>query len=92
MAKHRKRGKTSKLSLPASFSSDIIRWKDGDTTKPDPLFILAINNIALERPLNSNNFVADMGSKAEKKLFTETAEYIKKPFWGTARPSGEVAG
>jgi hypothetical protein len=84
MAKHRKRGKTSKLSRPVSFSSDIIRWKDGDTTKPDPLFILVINNIALERKLDSNNFVADMstGSNAEKQLFTKTAEYIKMNLFG----------
>src|SRR5262245_44227129 len=81
MAKHPKRGKQS---LPLSFSVDIVRWQDGDTTKPDPLFILVINNIALERPLDSNNFVADMstGSKAEKKLFSKTAEYIKKNLFG----------
>src|SRR6266550_9433446 len=84
MAKHRKRGKTPQSSLPVSFSADIVRWLDGDTTKPDPLFILVMNNIALERPLDSNNFVADMstGSKAENKLFTKTAEYIKKNLFG----------
>jgi len=84
MAKHRKRGKTSQSSLPVSFSADIVRWQDGDTTKPDPLFILIVNNIALERPLDSNNFVADMstGSKAEKKLFNKTAKYIKKNLFG----------
>ena len=84
VAKHRKRGKTSRQSLPVSFSADIVRWQDGDTTKPDPLFILVMNNIALERPLGSNNFAADMstGSKAQKKLFTKTAEYIKKNLFG----------
>jgi hypothetical protein len=79
-----KRRKPSKPSFPANFSSDIIRWKDGDTTKANPFFILVINNIALERPLGSKNFVADMstGSKTEKRLFTKTAEYIKKNIFG----------
>ncbi len=84
MAKHRKRGKTSKQSLPLSFSTDIVSWQDGDTTKPDPLFILVMNNIALERPLRSNHFVADMstGSTSERKLFTKTAKGIKKNLFG----------
>ena len=84
MAKQRKRGKTSRQSLPVSFSTDIVRWQDGDTTKPDPFFILIINNIALERPLGSNNFVADMstGSKAEKANFTQTAQYVKENLFG----------
>jgi hypothetical protein len=84
MTKHRKRRKTSKPTVPASFSSDVIRWQNGDTTKPDPLFILVINNIALERPLDSKNFVPDMstGSTTERQLFTKTAEYIKKNLFG----------
>jgi hypothetical protein len=79
-----KRRKQSKVSFPTRFSSDIIRWTDGDTSKSDPFFILVINNVALERPFGSNNFVADMstGSSADRALFTDTAEYIKKNLFG----------
>ena len=92
MAKHRKRGKTSQSSLPVSFSADIVRWQDGDTTKPDALFILVLNNIALERPLDSKNFVADLstGSNTEKKLFTKIAEYIKKNLFGEEPGQAEM--
>jgi hypothetical protein len=84
MAKHQKRGKTLQQSVPLGFSADIVRWQDGDTTKPDPFFILIMNNIALERPLGSNNFVADMstGSKAEKARFAKTAKYVKESLFG----------
>src|SRR5262249_4912460 len=57
--------------LPNSYSSDVIRWKDGDTTKSDPFFILVLNNIAFEQPLDSNNFVGldgRSGSVSEQRL------------------------
>ena len=86
MTKRRKssKPKSPKASYSASYSSDVIRWKNGDTTKADPFFILVINNIALERPFGSNSFVADMstGSNANRALFAKTAEYIKKNLFG----------
>jgi hypothetical protein len=79
-----KRGQSSKAKIPSRFSADIIRWKAGDRAKLDPFFILVLNNIALEKPLGSKKFVADMGSGSanERKLFTEAAEYIKKNLFG----------
>jgi hypothetical protein len=79
-----KRRKSSKVSFPNRFNSEIIRWKEGDSTKIDPLFILVVNNVALETPLGSNKFIADMstGSKADRALFTDIAEYIAKNLFG----------
>jgi hypothetical protein len=78
------KAKSPKATYSARHSSDIIRWKNGDTTKADPFFVLVINNIALERPFGSNRFVADMstGSKSNRTLFAKTAEYIKKSLFG----------
>src|SRR5262249_29111721 len=75
-----RKSKSSKASSSDRCSSEIIRWKGGDTTKADPFFILILNNIALERPLDSHNFVADMstGSKTDRALFGKSAEYITK--------------
>jgi hypothetical protein len=79
-----KRRRSSKALFPDRFCAEIIRWRDGDTTKPDPLFILVINNIALQRSFGSKNFVADMstGTSADRALFADTAEYIKKNLFG----------
>ena len=77
-----KRRKRSKVSVPARLSLDIHRWSEGDTTKPNPFFILVINNFALERPIESNNFVADMATPAKKPLFSKAAEYVKKNLFG----------
>jgi hypothetical protein len=79
-----KRRRSSRTPFPDRFSSEIIRWTDGDTAKPDPLFILVINNIALERPFGSGRFVRDMGTdtKDDRKHFKATAEYIKKNLFG----------
>ena len=79
-----KRRRSSKVQSLYKFSAEIIRWKEGDTTKLDPFFILVINNIALERPIDSKNFVSDMstGSTAEKTLFTKIAKHIKMNIFG----------
>jgi len=81
MAKHRS---PKKAPFPNKFTSEITQWRNGDTTKPDPLFILVINNIAVEKPFGSNNFVADMGTgtSADRALFSSRAEYINKNLFG----------
>jgi hypothetical protein len=70
----------------ARFYAETIRWRDGDTSKPNPFFIFVLNNIALERPLNSGNFVSDMngstGGVKDRKLFTACAEYLFKSVFG----------
>jgi hypothetical protein len=77
--KRRKSGASS-----SSYLSEVIRWKDGDTTKSDPFFILILNNITFEQPLDSNNFVADMstGSTADRALFRDSAQYVKESLFG----------
>src|SRR5262245_58121392 len=81
-----KRRRSSRALFPDRFCAEIIRWRDGDPTKPDPLFILVINNIALQRPFGSPiaTFVADMstGTSADRALFADMAEYIKKNLFG----------
>jgi hypothetical protein len=67
-----------------SYSAETIRWRDGDSSKPNPFFILVVNNIALERPIGSGNFVDDFaaGDPASRKQFTECAEYIGENLFG----------
>src|SRR5262245_4830278 len=78
-----KRRRSSKALFPQRFISEITRWRDGDTTKPDPLFILIINNSALERyPFGSNRFVPDMNTRADRALFNKAAEYINMNLFG----------
>jgi hypothetical protein len=76
--------KGSGASSSNSYSSEVVRWKDGDTNKSDPFFILVLNNIAFEQPLDSNNFVADMstGSTADRALFQNSAKYVKESLFG----------
>lgn len=76
--------RSSQAFFGNKYSSEIIRWKSGDTSKPNPFFILVINNIALERPLGSNNFVADMstGTSKDRALFAGVAEYIGQNIFG----------
>ncbi len=75
-----------------SFSSETIRWQNGDTTKVNPFFVLVINNIALERPYQSGVFVPDMNSSGfdltDKGPFTDAAEYLFKSLFG--RLPGQV--
>jgi hypothetical protein len=90
MAKRRKSSKASSSSL-FSFKSETIHWQSGDATKADPFFILVINNIALEKPFGSKNFVSDMstGSKADRARFANAAEYIKKNLFGELKGQRE---
>jgi hypothetical protein len=90
MAKRRK-SKTPRAAFSSRFSSEIIRWRDGDTTKQDPLFILILNNIALERPLDSANFVPDMcsGTKANRARFEQSADYVNKTLFGECHGQAE---
>lgn len=71
---------------PRSFSAETIRWQSGDTGKPNPFFILVLNNIALERPLGSKNFFPDLvasgNSTADKGPFTTQAQYIYRNLFG----------
>jgi hypothetical protein len=79
-----KRRKPPKATFSDRFSLEITVWREGDTAKPDPLFILIVNNIALERPAGSGKFVVDMstGSSAERTRFNKIAEYTKKNLFG----------
>lgn len=72
------------MTFPKSFSSETIHWQNGDATKSNPFFILVLNNIALERPIGSGNFVDDFssGDVASRKAFTDCAEYIFKNILG----------
>ncbi len=67
-----------------SYSAETIRWRDGDNAKANPFFVLVVNNIALERPLGSGNFVDDFaaGDPASRKQFTDCAEYIGENLFG----------
>ena len=47
----RPKPKASGASSSSSYLSEVIRWKDGDTTKSDPFFILILNNITFEQPI-----------------------------------------
>lgn len=71
---------------PRSFSAETIRWQGGDAGKSNPLFILVLNNIALERPLGSKKFVPDLAapgnSTVDKGQFTTQAEYIYRNLFG----------
>jgi len=80
----RRKSKGSGVSSLSSYSSEVMRWKDGDTTKSDPFFILILNNVAFEQPLDSNNFIADMstGSTANRALFQSSAKYVKESLFG----------
>lgn len=72
--------------LPMRFSSETINWKQGDPTRKDPLFILILNNIALERPWLSGNYVPDMvgagPGSTDRTLFTRQAAYIVRNLFG----------
>ena len=81
MAKRRK-SRASNAPFSYVFTSKFQPWRNGDTTKADPFFILILNNIALEQPFGSNRFGADMSRTADKDLFVETAEYINKNLFG----------
>lgn len=69
-----------------SFRCQTIRWQDGDQGTVHPFYILVLNNIALERPLNSGVFSADMNGAGvggrDIKLFTSCAEYLYKSVFG----------
>src|SRR5262245_46840272 len=78
-----KRRGSSKALFPQRFNAEITRWREGDTTKPDPLFILIINNSALERPLGgSTNFIPDMCTSDDRAPFNKAAEYINMNLFG----------
>jgi len=88
-AKHAKRKTARRPKAPAfprAFSSETIKWQDGDASKANPLFILVLNSIALERPLGSNNFVPDLAAPGntttDKGPFTKQAEYIYRNLFG----------
>jgi hypothetical protein len=90
MAKRRK-PKSSSAAVSNRFSSEVIRWREGDTSKADPVFILILNNIAFEEPLGSNNFIPDMwsGSTANRALFETSAEYVNKNLFGEVSGQAE---
>jgi hypothetical protein len=72
-------------ALPFS-TAETIRWQAGDTAKRDPVFILVLNNLALERPLNSGVFVPDMDGSVnlanDRNAFTACAEYLYLSIFG----------
>lgn len=74
------------LRPSASFSAETLRWRVGDETKPDPMFILVVNNIALPDPANPGAYRADLAATGfgsrDKTLFTDTAEYIARNILG----------
>ncbi len=84
---------TSEHQLLQAFSSERIRWQEGDLSSPSPFFILVLNNIALERPLGSGNFVPDMNGTGfgspDKSMFTDCAEYLFKSVFGKLPGQGD---
>ena len=82
----------ARLETFTNFNAETIRWRVGDESKPDPFFILVLNNIAIERTEGSGNFVPDLigsglGSN-DKKIFTDSAEYIFRSLFG--KLSGQI--
>jgi hypothetical protein len=65
---------------------EMVDWRDGDTGKRDPFYILIINSPAVERPRGSNVYVEDMKAPASdpthKQSFADTAKYILKNLFG----------
>jgi hypothetical protein len=71
--------------LPTNFQSETIVWRPGDPASRDPLFILILNNMWLERPLLSGHFVPDLCGgphSGDRTLFTQTARYIVRSLFG----------
>ncbi len=64
--------------------TETIEWQNGNTAKPDPFFILILNNPALERPEGSGHFVPDMPgvSAADRAALKKTAGYIFQNLFG----------
>jgi hypothetical protein len=71
--------------LPTNFQSETIVWRPGDLASRDPLFILILNNMWLERPLFSGHFVPDLCGgphSGDRTLFTQAARYIVRSLFG----------
>lgn len=64
--------------------TETIEWQKGNTAKPNPFFILILNNPALERPANSGTFVPDMpgSTPADRATLKKVAEYTYKNLFG----------
>lgn len=69
--------------MPAA-GTETIEWQKGNTAKPNPFFILILNNPALERPEGSGAFVPDMPgtSAADRAALKATAKYIFENLFG----------
>lgn len=70
---------------PLNFQTETIVWRHGDQANPQPLSILILNNMWLERPLFSGHFVPDLNrgpQSADCALFTESARYIVRNLFG----------
>lgn len=64
--------------------ADTTVWQGGDATKPNPLFILILNNPALESPENSGSFMPDLpgDDPGHRPLFDASARYIVDSLFG----------
>ena len=74
------------------FSAETINWRPGDPTRRNPFFILILNNIALERPWNSGNFVPDLvggPGSADRNAFLAQARYIVDNLFGATAGQAE---
>ncbi len=69
--------------MPAA-STETIEWQKGNSAKPDPFFILILNSPALERPLGSRTFAADLSgaSAGDQATLKKAAEYIYNNLFG----------
>jgi hypothetical protein len=62
------------------------RWRYDEAGS---LFILVVNNIALQRPFGSTTFLPDMCASSDVARFTEVARYIKENLFGEMRGQAE---
>lgn len=70
--------------LPLNFQCETVVWRPG-AASTQPLFILILNNMWLERPLGSGHFVPDLngGPHSEQRaLFAQSARYIVRNLFG----------
>jgi hypothetical protein len=68
---------TTRSAAAPGFNAETVKWREGDQSKPNPFFILFLNNIALEQPTGSGNFVGDFAQPdaASRRAFGEAAQY-----------------
>ena len=66
---------------PEGLRTEVVEWRKGNQTKPNPFTILILSNPSLERPLHSGKFVIDPVMQ-DQKAFTAIADYTNKNLFG----------